>query len=111
MRGRQTLPGWIGAGRWLSPDFSFSPFQGGNPGINALASLLLPIPSLRWPASLVFQKKWKTLAGGGQGKRLEAYSWKQNNGGGARRSRDGSVPDAGYPRISRSLLFKEEIPG
>ncbi|MGO4527582.1 hypothetical protein AB4Z30_00765 [Paenibacillus sp. 2TAF8] len=58
--------GWIGIGRWLSPDFSFSPFQGGNPVINALASLLLPIPSLRWLASLSFQKKWKKLSGGEQ---------------------------------------------
>ncbi|WP_342551754.1 hypothetical protein [Paenibacillus sp. FSL R7-0652] len=71
MRGRQTLPGWIGAGRWLSPDFSFSPFQGGNPGINALASLLLPIPSLRWPASLLLPKI--TVRAGNRGTILESY--------------------------------------
>ncbi|WP_251511085.1 hypothetical protein [Paenibacillus polysaccharolyticus] len=35
--------------------------------INALASLLLPIPSLRWLASSFFQTKGKKLAGGGQG--------------------------------------------
>jgi hypothetical protein len=45
--------GCIGIGRWLSPDFLFSPLQGGNPVINALASLFLTIPSLRWPASLL----------------------------------------------------------
>ncbi|WP_336120268.1 hypothetical protein [Paenibacillus polysaccharolyticus] len=54
VEGALDAPGWIGIGRWLSPDFSFSPFQGGNPVINALASLLLPIPSLRWLAPLFF---------------------------------------------------------
>nr|WP_222592172.1 hypothetical protein [Paenibacillus xylanexedens] len=63
VEGALNAPGWNGIGRWLSPDFSFSPFQGGNPVINALASLLLPIPSLRWLASLLFQTKCKNLAG------------------------------------------------
>ncbi|MDP9699742.1 hypothetical protein J2T16_002643 [Paenibacillus intestini] len=44
--------------------------------INALASLLLPIPSLRWLASLLFQTKWKKLAGVGQGDK----SWKSVRG-------------------------------
>ncbi|WP_139168917.1 hypothetical protein [Paenibacillus polysaccharolyticus] len=51
-------PGWIGIGRWLSPDFSFSPFQGGNPVINALAPLLYRFhPSAGLPLS--FPTKWK----------------------------------------------------
>ncbi|MGO4527583.1 hypothetical protein AB4Z30_00770 [Paenibacillus sp. 2TAF8] len=76
VEGALDATGWIGIGRWLSPDFSFSPFQGGNPVINALASLLLPIPSLRWLASLLFQKKWKKLAGGEQGEGLKVGATK-----------------------------------
>ncbi|QKS56049.1 hypothetical protein HUB98_06620 [Paenibacillus barcinonensis] len=56
MEGALDAAAWIGIGRWLSPHFWFSPFQGGNQVINALASLLLPIPSLRWPASLFSER-------------------------------------------------------
>ncbi|MDM5276810.1 hypothetical protein ACN9MH_18680 [Paenibacillus silvae] len=72
---------WIGIGRWLSPDFWFSPLQGGNPVINALASLLLPIPSLHWLAPSFFQTKCKKLAGGGRGKELEQTRGSETHGG------------------------------
>ncbi|SCY92241.1 hypothetical protein SAMN05720606_11265 [Paenibacillus polysaccharolyticus] len=67
MEGALDAPGWIGIGRWLSPDFWFSPFQGGNPVINALASLLYRfLPSADLPPSF-FQTKCKNLAGVGRG--------------------------------------------
>ncbi|MBY0207171.1 hypothetical protein, partial [Paenibacillus cucumis (ex Kampfer et al. 2016)] len=67
--------------------------------INALASLLLPIPSLRWLPSLFFSKGDGTnLRGVGQGDK----SWKSVRRGKEYRGRwtlrDGSVSGAGYPR-------------
>ncbi|WP_145331786.1 hypothetical protein [Paenibacillus xylanexedens] len=47
--------------------------------INALASLLLPIPSLRWLASLSFPNQMKETCGGGQGKKLNAGAWKEKD--------------------------------
>ncbi|WP_145413172.1 hypothetical protein [Paenibacillus xylanexedens] len=47
--------------------------------INALASLLLPIPSLRWLASLSFPNQIKETCGGGQGKKLNAGAWKEKD--------------------------------
>ncbi|WP_308723123.1 hypothetical protein [Paenibacillus polysaccharolyticus] len=110
VEGALDAPGWIGIGRWLSPDFWFSPFQGGNPGINALASLLLPIPSLRWLASLLFQTKCKNLAGVRRGIKAGSLVVDEKSMERHWTLRDGSVSGAGYPRISRFFLFKEEIP-
>ncbi|WP_145413173.1 hypothetical protein [Paenibacillus xylanexedens] len=90
--------------------------------INALASLLLPIPSLRWLAFLSFPNQMKETCGGGQGEKAECWCMEgERHVAVVRRTerkkrgrrwtlRDGSVSGAGYPRISRFLLSKEEIP-
>ncbi len=96
-------PGWIGIGRWLSPDFWFSPFQGGNPVINAHASLLYRFrPSAGLPPSL-FQIKCKKPAGRGRGKELGSLCTKVNTMGNTSRFERKGKKSGGAREVATSL--------